>query len=199
MSRVLADRGYGSDRVMVLNDTRIVDSMTHHTVWKIDKFYDQDGTIEKLSRKGLDIQKIIELYPNLYIGSSIFEGNVCLNEGIQAFEDLLAGLSSPTPWNNANARVGVGESSVSESATHTGLQGASKVFKGMDTGFPSRSNQTVTWRGTFGGAEANQAWNEFTVVNASSDTGTNLNRKVSAQGTKTSGQTWILSVSITWS
>jgi hypothetical protein len=37
----------------------------------------------------------------------------------------------------------------------------------------------------------------FTILPASTDTGTNLNRKTSAQGTKASGQTWTLDVTLT--
>jgi hypothetical protein len=51
----------------------------------------------------------------------------------------------------------------------------------------------------FGSADANYAWQEFTVANASSGTGKNLNRKVSNQGTKASGQTWTLDLAITLS
>jgi hypothetical protein len=60
-----------------------------------------------------------------------------------------------------------------------------------------RSAQTITWRAVFASGDANYAWNEFTIVNASTDTGTNLNRKTSAQGTKASGQTWTLDVTLT--
>jgi hypothetical protein len=67
----------------------------------------------------------------------------------------------------------------------------------MDASYPQRSNQTVTWRSTFASGDANYAWNEFTVANGNSDAATNLNRKVSAQGTKTTGQTWVVDIAIT--
>ena len=51
----------------------------------------------------------------------------------------------------------------------------------------------------FGSGDANYSWQEFSVANASSGTGTNLNRKVSNQGTKASGQTWTLDLAITLS
>lgn len=129
-------------------------------------------------------------------GESEIEGNVLLNEGIQLLLDLLIGAGG-TAYNNANARIGVGESSASESAAHTGLQGSTTTFRAMESGYPQRSGQTVTWRAVFGADDANNAWNEFTVVNAASDSGVNLNRRVSAQGTKASGQTWTVDVSLT--
>lgn len=128
---------------------------------------------------------------------SEFEGNMLLNEGIAELLDLLCGLGTPTAFSNANAYLGVGESSAAEAATQTGLQGSTKTYKAMEAGYPSRASQTVTFRSVFGSTDANIAWNEFTVVNASSDTGDNLNRKVSAQGTKASGQTWTLDLSLT--
>jgi hypothetical protein len=79
------------------------------------------------------------------------------------------------------------------------LLGASKTFKGMDAGYPQRSNQTLEWRATFGSAEGNHAWEEYTVVNAADDTGQNLNRKVESKGTKASGESWVLSLKITCS
>jgi hypothetical protein len=126
------------------------------------------------------------------------DGNILLNEGIGALLDLLCGLGSPTAFSNANAYIGVGDSSTAESAAHTGLQASTnKLYKAMQASYPSRSGQTVTFRAVFTSAEANWAWNEFTVSNGSSDASVNLNRKVSAQGTKASGQTWTVDVSIT--
>jgi hypothetical protein len=93
----------------------------------------------------------------------------------------------------------VGDSSAAESATQTGLQGTNKTFKAMDTGYPQRTDQTGEWRATFGAADANHGWQEFTVVNAADDAGKNLNRKVADKGSKASGETWTASLKITFS
>ena len=87
-----------------------------------------------------------------------------------------------------------------ELATQTGLQAsANKLYKGMEAGYPQVSGQTITWRSVYSGAEANFAWREFTVANGNSDASSNLNRKVSSQSTKGSGQTWTLDLAITLS
>lgn len=131
---------------------------------------------------------------------SEFEGNLLLNEGIAEMLDLLIGAGTPTNFGNANAYLGVGDSSTAEAATQTGLQAATnKLYKAVEAAYPSRTNQTVTWRAVFGSTDANFAWNEFTVTNGNSDSADNLNRKVSAQGTKASGQTWTLDLSLTLS
>jgi hypothetical protein len=128
---------------------------------------------------------------------SVIDGNLLLNEGIQLLEDLLIGAGG-TAYNNASAYLGVGDSSTAESAAHTGLQAATnKTYKAMQASYPSRASQTITWRSVFASGDANYAWNEFTIVNASTDSGTNLNRKVSSQGTKASGQTWTLDMTLT--
>lgn len=129
----------------------------------------------------------------------VFRENVFLNEGIGELWDL-AITTGAVKFDNTNAYLGVGDDNTAESAAHTGLQATTnKLYKGMEATYPSRSGQTVTWRAVYTSAEANFAWNEFTVANGNSDSADNLNRKVSAQGTKTSGQTWTLDLDITWS
>lgn len=131
---------------------------------------------------------------------SRFDGNLLLNEGITELLNLISGNGTPTAWNNANANLGVGDSNTAEAATQTGLQAATnKLYKAMQATYPQVSAQTVSFQSVFGSADANFAWAEFTVSNTTSDTGKNLNRKVSAQGTKTSGQTWTLTLQITFS
>jgi hypothetical protein len=129
----------------------------------------------------------------------VIDGNILLNEGITALQNLLLGAAA-TPFNNANSYLGVGDSADAEAAGQTGLQaGANKLYKAMEATYPQISNQTTTWRAVFLGNEANFPWNEFTVAGGNSDAAVNLNRKVSSQGAKTSGQVWTLDLQITWS
>lgn len=129
----------------------------------------------------------------------VFEGNVMLNEGINELWTILCSAGG-TKFDNANARLGVGDSATGEDATHTGLQAASnKAWKAMNGGYPTYgTSQKAVWQSDFGESEGNFAWNEFTVVNAADDTGDNLNRKVVGKGTK-SGGTWTLTLEITLS
>jgi len=128
---------------------------------------------------------------------SEIDGNLLLNGGIGNALDLLCGLATPTAYDNGNARLGVGESTTAASATQTGLQGSSKTYKAMESGYPQRSAQTVTFRSVFGGTDANYAWQEFVIDNGTAAEA--LNRKVSDQGTKASGQTWTLDLLFTLS
>ncbi len=118
------------------------------------------------------------------------EGNVLLNEGINAIWGVLSGDSSVPAYNNANAHIGVGDDNTASDATQTGLLGSNKAYMAMDTGYPSYGSQQIKFKSTFGTDSGNFSWNEFTVSNTSDDNGANLNRLVSTQGTKTQGQVW---------
>jgi hypothetical protein len=129
----------------------------------------------------------------------IIVGNVLLNEGIAALQNLLTGAAE-TAYGNADAFIGVGDDATAAAAAQTGLQApTNKLYKAMEATYPQISSQTTTWRSVFGSSEANYDWNEFTIANGNSDAADNLNRLVSAQGTKASGQTWTIDVAITWS
>ena len=143
-------------------------------------------------------ETIIDATGKMLPGESVFEGNVLLNEGIAELLLLLTG-GTATAYNNANSYLGVGESTTAATASQTGLSGSSKTYKAMEATYPQIDGQKVTWRSVFGTSDANNAWQEFTVVNAATDTGDNLNRKVDDQGTKADGQTWTLDLEITFS
>jgi hypothetical protein len=178
---------------------KIGDKIGWKTEWTIYKWgKDGDDEIAKFLQNGGKIEEALKVFAAKPIIERL-EGNVALNEGLAELIDIICGLGTPTKYDNTNARIGVGDSSASESATQTGLQGTNKTFKAMDTGYPQRVNQTGEWRATFGGAEANHGWQEFTVVNAADDSGKNLNRKVADKGTKASGETWTASLKVTFS
>ena len=123
--------------------------------------------------------------------------NLLLNEGIGLLLDLLIGAGG-TAYTNGNSYIGVGDSTNSAAATQTALEASSnKSFMGMESSFPSRSAQTVTWKAVWASGDGNFAWNEWTISNSNSDSGTNLNRKVASLGTKAAGSSWTLTVTIT--
>lgn len=104
---------------------------------------------------------------------------------------------SVTEFNNANAYIGVGDSTTAFAATQTNLQAATNVLrKAMEASYPTRATNVLTFRSLFGTSEANFAWAEWGIFNASS-AGTMLCRKVEALGTKTSAQSWQITTTIT--
>ena len=103
-----------------------------------------------------------------------------------------------TAFNNANSYIGVGDSTTAFAAGQTDLQASTnKTRKAMDATYPSGGSNVITFRSTFGTSDANYAWNEWGVFNASSG-GTMLNRKVESLGTKTNTQTWQFTVTLTF-
>jgi hypothetical protein len=136
------------------------------------------------------------------------EGNLLLNEGIQRFMDMtMIATLTGTGWNNANAFLGVGDSSTAEAATQTELSAATnRFYKAMNATFPSRVSQTSSFQSDFTSTEANFVWAEWTISSGATTASgagftsgtTNLNRKVAALGTKSTG-TWTLTAQVTFS
>lgn len=119
------------------------------------------------------------------------------NAGAILAASAIVGDGGITVLNNANAYLGVGDSTTAFSAAHTDLQAASnKLRVGMDATYPQRSSNVLTLRSTFTTGQANYAWNEWGVFNASSGS-TMFSRKVEALGTKTSAQSWVLTATVT--
>lgn len=104
---------------------------------------------------------------------------------------------SLTAFNAANCRLGVGDSSTAFAVGQTDLQAATNKFRKIVDSAPGRSGAVLTFVSTFSTGEANYAWNEFGIFNASS-AGTMFARKVQSLGTKASGD-WTLTVTETLS
>ena len=162
-------------------------------VWRIRRFADNQAFLADHP------SHVIDANGNILPAVSEFEPNLLLNEGITALANLLVG-NAETNFGNANAYLGVGDDNTAAAAGQTGLQAAvNKLYKAMEATYPQIASQTIIWRAVFGSSEANFDWREFTVANGNSDAADNLNRKVSTQGTKASGQTWTLDLAITFS
>lgn len=103
----------------------------------------------------------------------------------------------PTFFTNANAHIGVGDSTDAFDAADTDLQAATnKLRKAMEASYPSRAGNVITFRSLFSTAQANFAWEEWAIFNASSS-GVMLSRKVEDLGTKTSAQSWQITAELT--
>lgn len=115
--------------------------------------------------------------------------------GAGVFAKLLIG-DAQTVFSNANARIGVGDSTTAFAKAQTDLQATTNKFrKSMDTGFPTRTGATDTFRATFATSEANFPWQEWGVFNAAS-AGDMQNRKVESLGTKNNTQSWQFTVDL---
>lgn len=162
--------------------------------WQVNavvRKYDRD-TLESMQLLDASIEQIeAAMEPTDTLHAA---GNSLLNEGITRMLQLLIG-GGGTPYSNANAELGVGDSSAVVSPTQTNLQGGANIVWGaMDTGYPTITAQTVSFKATFNDADANFAWNEWGIRNGAT-ANENLNRKVVNLGTKAGG-VWSLQVNI---
>lgn len=202
MQTIRTDAGLGRDNIGVASQLNLTD---HSNKWSgkffIDKweFPEEIRTEAELMLKGgATIEQVKARFGDKYYLGKTFAGeNLLLNEGINALWTLVGG-GAETLYNNANARLGVGASATAAAATDTGLL-TTPTFVAMDASYPTYGTvQKITFRSTFTSAVANIAWNEFSADNGNT-ANKNLNRLVSAQGTKTSGQTWQLTLDVTLS
>ena len=99
-----------------------------------------------------------------------------------------------TDYDGANSYLGVGDSSAAFAASQTDLQGTSDR-KLTDPGNPERVNNTLTFRATWPDGDAEFAWEEVGLFNASTG-GTMMLREVQSLGTKPSGQAWRLTLTV---
>lgn len=160
--------------------TDVLDSKTWQVLASVEKWH-----VAADRAAGLPPDEIVEVPDNLLV-----------NEGITLLLNLLIGAGG-TVFNNANSYIGVGNGTAAAAAGNTGLGGSSVDYQAMEASYPSLTGQTVTWRSIWGSTEGNFAWDEWTVANGNSNSATNLNRKVASLGTKGSGSSWTLTVTIT--
>lgn len=171
----------------------LIEKAFEKAIWKIGRWASEE---DKKAGKIYSKEEAMRLF-----GAPQFttiHGNALVNEGINEMWTVLCSASG-AEWSNANANLIVGTGSGAADPSDTEVTFTSGVKKTMEATFPTYgTSQKATWKSSYGSGDANQAWNEFGVLNAASS-GKLMNRKVSAQGTKTAGQTWELSLEITLS
>lgn len=148
-----------------------------HGIFRIEKY---EGEYEE-GKMPFEVLK----FPNGYT-----------NTGGALLLDLLIAAGG-TAYSNANAYLGSGDSSTAFAASQTDLQAATnKLRKAMDSTFPSRASQVMTFKSTFATGDANWVWNEVAIFNAAA-AGTMLCRSTGSYGTKTSAASWVLTYTLT--
>lgn len=172
--------------------------MSFKTTTKVFKFLDPNDKIANLVRGGMTVEDAVKKFSEKFIGKEEHTGNLALNAGITLLLQLLGATASPTAFSSAASSMGIGDSATAAVATQTNLLAASnKQYNVMDSTYPTVVNQTITWQATFASADANFAWQEYVINNATNGAGTSLNRIVTSKGTKAVGETWILQIQIT--
>lgn len=136
-------------------------------------------------------------------------GNLLTTAGLTRMCSLIVGGGGQAMTNTAT-RLGVGNSNTAAAVGQTDLQASAgssnRYFMTMDATYPSASGAVITAKSTFASADGNFAWEEWgldigtpTVSAGTTVNATLANRKVASLGTKVSGATWALTVTITLS
>lgn len=126
------------------------------------------------------------------------EDNCLLATGIAEMWDLITSETLGATFDNAAATIGVGGDNTAASSTQTDLQSSTSTYYiPMTTGWPTSTGAQAEFKGSADTESANFAWEEWVVKHSTS--GVCLNRKVDSLGTKASGTTWTLTVTITLS
>jgi hypothetical protein len=214
--------GQVADSVGVSVGTTVDESARSRTHWLIER-YDRDATSwasrrlggEPAGRNGFLQPSIFDFHR---LGVSPFDtsevlGNLITNVGWGRIARLAIG-TAVTAFTTATTRIGVGTGTVVASGNDTSLGGTGaagcfyKLVSGAGTatdgtGTSGTGSATLAFAATFGTGDANMVWAEFGVDQGTAD-GTAvvaplLNHKISAQGTKVSGQTWTATVTFQFS
>ncbi len=154
-------------------------------VWTLEKFH---GDIMPGDRP-----YEVQVHENLFV----YGGISCLWECLIGNGTASAGQAL-TYFNNAQAAIGVGDSTTAAAATQTDLQASTNKFRAaMNASYPTHTDGTtsgsasITFQSTFTSGQANYVWAEAGVFNsASAGTGRMFSRLVQALGQKTSPSSW---------
>lgn len=180
----------------------------HRTFLKVEK-YDEDQTAWAQRKSGLlepqaaDFAALgIQPYD---VGED--EGNLITDAGWNLIMKNLAGTAG-TLFSATVGRIGVGNGTTAVAYTDTDLSAltgsGNRQFK-LIANAPSvgsSHSSGLVFTATFGTSQANFHWQEFGTDQGTGDgttvTAVLLNHGLSDQGTKSSGQTWVATETITW-
>jgi len=161
---------------------------------RVEKFYADDDVAPIYVEPGRDLRSAPVWQRRATPYDVVEAENLILTAGATLVLNRLAGISA-TAIDATNGRIAVGDGVTAVSAGQTDLQGTNKYRQVFDA-VPTVSGNQLQAVATVGTANANFAWAEAGVANASSGA-TLVNRFLQAFGTKTSSLQWVLTLTIT--
>lgn len=178
--------------------------------WNIRRYgeYDTQALAGWLGRDPLGAD--FERWDILPYHESHLPGNLLTTAGLNRVGSLII-AGGGQGFSNLATRIGVGDGVGTAAVGDTDLSAAAgsthRFFQPADSSFPSQTNGIITVQATFTSANGNFNWNEFgcdigtpTVSGGTTVNAVLLNHKTSiAQGTKSAGQTWVATATITLS
>ncbi len=140
-------------------------------------------------------------------------GNLLVTAGLNLITALIEG-GAGTPFAHADAIVGVGAGTTTATTADTALTDdntSNAYYQQADSSYPTQSNGVITTQCTFASGNANFAWQEWCLATGSggitagdhlsavATSVTMLNHKVASLGTKSSGASWVATLTVTLS
>ena len=170
-----------------------VDALKWRTKSIIQKWNDPEGKIANEIKAGkITISEAKIKYRENLIGEYVKYGNIILDDGATVILQLLTGVSGVNPYNSANAQICVSNNNTAPSASQTSLGGTSSACLPMNSGYPTVSGNTATFQATASTSTANFCWYTWGLFNGI----TYLNAVQVNMGTKTSNETWTITVQL---
>jgi hypothetical protein len=209
-----ADEGRGSDLLAVRALARALDRGSHHTLFRVEKWDDDQIA---WTRRRLDLpvpapEPAAHEFALVHVTPfEVYEKENCnevLDAGWVLMMNGIAG-SAVTKYSSSAAQIGGGTSSAALAYTQTDLQaatGASSRQWELVSGSPTVGTSHaagLAFAASFPTTDGNFSWQEFGVdQGAAGGTGTAVvtmfNRGLATPGTKTSSQTWTVTMTTTW-
>ena len=197
------EKAFGQDHTRAGAFVPLVEKGKWMAHWTIKKFLGDypDMTPEEIEAAGVKPYEVLEI-----------DGNLLLNDGINAIIWPAVVGSLATPLNGTDGCMGVGDSSTAAAASQTGLQAGTNHLWVLLSATPTvGTSQQLVASATFASAQANWVWNEICIgvtstpaslpANAATPPATAhvLNRLAQNLGTKASGTTWTGQLTVTLS
>ncbi len=172
------------------------DDVTDGKQWAVDAARDVDVAVWEARATVLKFDGDDAFVPGATPVEVVESGpNMLLTAGVNQLWQIVTGQGGVL-FSAANAYVAVGDSTSTATASQTDLQASTNKLRKQVSAAPTISNNVVTFSASYGTSDANFAWNEFGVANASSG-GTLLNRFVSGLGTKSNSASWTINIAVT--
>jgi hypothetical protein len=189
---------------------------TWHAIAEVHKYFEDtvQAMIAHVGREplGHEIEDLVRR--GLFAPDEVHveDGNLLTTAGLNRITSLFEGAGG-TVFSHADAFIGVGSSSTGATVGDLAMGGdgstTTAYYQPADTGYPTQSGGGIACNATFGTGNANFAWAEWGMGDASgtltaggtlASVGTSpilINHKIASLGTKASGAIWTLQATAT--
>jgi hypothetical protein len=205
-----SDPATATDTVNVGVGASLPETAAGTTLWRVDRWdAEQTAWAARRCQGQPDARDFAVLNVRPY-STTEHLGNAVLQAGwARVLANLTSVPASTAVFDGTHTRIGVGDGSTAVNAvTDTDLSagaGSTHRWFQLVSGAPTIGGtipKTCTWSATFGVGDGNFTWSEFGIDNGTASGNTVsaplLNRALSAQGAKVSGQTWTVTATLSW-